>query len=191
MAKHIINLTKKTKTPKAEGNPMQQIRVQKLTLNIGTGKDQVALEKAQKLLNTITGVSSVRTVTQKRIAAWGLRPGLPIGVKVTLRKAKALELIPRLLYAKDNKLAENNFDDNGNVSFGMKEYTDIRDARYDPDIGSMGLQCSITLDRAGSRIKSRKLLKRVIPKHHRVSKADAITFMKTNFGAILASKNED
>jgi len=172
-------------------NPMQNITVQKLTLNIGTGKDQVALEKAQKLLNTISGVSSVRTVTQKRIAAWGLRPGLPIGVKVTLRKQQALDLIPRLLYAKDNKLALNNFDDNGNVSFGMKEYTDIRDARYDPEIGSMGLQCSITLSRPGSRIKIRKLLKRTVPLHHRVSKVDAVKFMKEHFKAVLATKDEE
>jgi large subunit ribosomal protein L5 len=130
-------------------------------------------------------------VTQKRIAAWGLRPGLPIGVKVTLRKDKALAMIPRLLYAKDNKLANNNFDDNGNVSFGMKEYIDIKDARYDPDIGSMGLQCSITLDRPGSRIKVRKVLKRSVPVHHRVNKEDAIKFMKVNFGAILASEEDE
>jgi large subunit ribosomal protein L5 len=172
-------------------NPMLNIRVQKLTMNIGTGKDQVALEKAQKLLNTISGVTSVRTVTQQRIAAWGLRPGLPIGVKVTLRKDKALGLIPRLLYAKDNKLAENNFDDNGNVSFGMKEYTDIRDARYDPEIGSMGLQCSITLERPGTRIKNRKLLKRIIPVRHRVNKEDAIQFMRETFKVTLASDEKE
>ena len=181
---------KTAKTPN-KSNPMRDIKVQKLTLNIGAGKDQVVLEKAQKLLNTITGVTSVRTLTQKRIAAWGLRPGLPIGVKVTLRKAKAIELIPRLLYAKDMKLALNHFDDNGNVSFGIKEYTDIRDARYDPEIGSMGLQCSITLSRPGSRIKIRKVLKRIVPIHHRVSKVDAVKFMKENFGAILASDEEE
>jgi len=172
-------------------NPMRKVKVQKLTLNIGTGKDQTNLEKAQKLLNAISGVSSVRTVTQKRIAAWGLRPGLPIGVKVTLRKDKALALIPRLLYAKDNKLAENNFDDNGNVSFGIKEYIDIRDVKYDPDIGSMGLQCSITLDRSGTRIKDRKIMKRVIPKHHRVSKEDAMNFMKNEFKAVFAADEEE
>lgn len=178
-------------TKEHKHNPMLNIHVQKLTLNIGTGKDQVALEKAQKLLNTLTGASSVRTVTQKRIAAWGLRPGLPIGVKVTLRKKQALELIPKLLYAKDNKLELNNFDDNGNVSFGMKEYTDIRDARYDPEIGSMGLQCSITLSRPGSRIKVRKLLKRTVPLHHRVSKTDAMKFMKDHFKVIIASEEEE
>ncbi|HYD03495.1 MAG TPA: 50S ribosomal protein L5 [Alphaproteobacteria bacterium] len=172
-------------------NPMRNVKVQKLTLNIGTGKDQVALEKAQKLLNTITGVVSVRTITQARIAAWGLRPGLPIGVKATMRKDLATKLIPKLLYAKDMKLSDNNFDDNGNVSFGIKEYIDIMDAKYDPDIGSMGLQCSITLDRPGTRIKNRKLLKRVVPVHHRVSKADAIKFMKEQFKVIMTSELEE
>ncbi|MGV8141626.1 MAG: 50S ribosomal protein L5 [Candidatus Woesearchaeota archaeon] len=175
----------------AKNNPMRNIKVQKLTLNIGTGKDQVALEKAQKLLNAISGVTSVRTVTQKRIAAWGLRPGLPIGVKVTLRKKQALELIPKLLYAKDNKLAQNNFDDNGNVSFGIREYIDIRDVRYDPEIGSMGLQCSITLERPGTRIKNRKILKRTIPIHHRVSKEDAVKFMEQTFNAVLEVEGEE
>lgn len=180
----------KTKTSK-ENNPMRTIKVQKLTLNIGVGKDQVALEKAQKLLNTITGVTSVRTITQARIAAWGLRPGLPIGVKATLRHNKAMELIPKLIYAKDFKLAENNFDDNGNVSFGMKEYIDIKDAKYDPEIGSMGLQCSITLERAGSRIKSRKLLKRTIPRRHRISKKDAMNYFAKEFKAIYATEEDE
>jgi len=174
-----------------EKNSMRNIRVQKVTLNIGTGKDQVALEKAQRLLNAITGVSSVKTITQKRIAAWGLRPGLPIGAKVTLRKDKALALIPRLLYSKENKLALNNFDDNGNVSFGIKEYIDIKDAKYDPDIGSMGLQCSITLERPGNRIKRRKILKRVIPIRHRVSKDDAIAFLKENFNVTTLTGDEE
>ena len=172
-------------------NPMRNVKIQKLTLNIGTGKDQVALEKAERLLNTITGVKSVRTITQARIAAWGLRPGLPIGVKATMRKDAAMKLIPKLLYAKDMKLSDNNFDDNGNVSFGMKEYIDIKDAKYDPEIGSMGLQCSITLERAGTRIKNRKMLKRTIPVSHRVSKADAIKFMKENFKVIMTSEEEE
>ena len=55
----------------------------------------------------------------------------------------------------------------------------------------MGLQCSITLERPGSRIKRRKLLRRVVPVHHRVSKVDAMNFMKENFGAIFASVEEE
>ena len=172
-------------------NNMRTIRVQKVTLNIGTGKDQVALEKAERLLAMISGKKPVRTVTQERIAAWGLRPGLPIGCKVTLRNNDAMQIIPRLLTAKDHKLADNNFDNYGNVSFGMKEYIDIKDAKYAPEIGSMGLQCSITLVRPGFRIKSRKYLQRTIPKNHRITQADAIAFMKEHFKITLLSDIEE
>ena len=164
-------------------NPMRSIRVEKVTLNIGAGKDQVQLEKAEKLLKALTNVSPVRTITQKRIAAWGLRPGLPIGCKLTLRGQPALDIIPRLLAARDFKLSENNFDDNGNVSFGIKEYIDVRDAKYDPTIGIMGLQTSITLQRPGFRIKRRKLLKKVIPHKHKIPQAESIQFMKDKFDA--------
>lgn len=172
-------------------NPMREIRVAKLTLNIGTGKDQQLLEKAQKLLKHITGIDSVRTITQKRIAAWGLRPGLPIGCKITMRGEEAEAMILRLIAAVENKLDPSHFDENGNVSFGIKEYIDIKDAKYEPSIGSMGLQCSITLERPGFRIKKRKLLKRTIPMHHRISRADSVAFLDKKFGLKLITKDED
>jgi len=174
-----------------EQNLMRKIKVEKITLNIGTGKDQQLLEKAQKLLKNITGIDSVRTITQKRIAAWGLRPGLPIGCKLTLRHDQAHKLIPRMLAAKEFKLTEDNFDDNGNVSFGIKEYIDIKDAKYDPDIGAMGLQCSITLERPGFRIKKRKMFKKVIPMNHRIPKPDAMKFMIENYNVKFAVKEEE
>jgi large subunit ribosomal protein L5 len=172
-------------------HPMREIRVEKITLNIGTGKDQQLLEKAQKLLKSLTGIDSVKTITQKRIAAWGLRPGLPIGCKLTLRNDQALAIIPRMLAAKDLKLADNNFDDNGNVSFGIKEYIDVKDAKYDPDIGVLGLQCSITLERPGFRIKKRKILKKNIPINHRIPRQEAMEFMKEKFNVKIASEEEE
>lgn len=179
-------MAKTTTTP----NPMRKIRVTKVTLNIGTGKDQSNLERALKLLKHITGIAAVKTVTTKRIAAWGLRPGLPIGCKITMRNEDALKIIPRLVASLDNKMSENQFDDNGNISFGIKEYIDIKDTKYEPEIGSMGLQCSITLERPGFRIKKRKLLRKTIPVHHRISKDESIEFMKTNFNIKMASDDE-
>ena len=170
---------------------MRNIYVEKLTLNIGTGKDQVKLEKAEKLLKDLTGIAPVRTVTQKRIAAWGLRPGLPIGCKLTIRKQPALDLIPRLLFAREFKLSEDNFDENGNISFGIPEYIDVKDAKYDPEIGSLGLQCSITLERPGFRIKKRKLLKKTIPMHHRIPRQEAMEFMKNTFNVKFPTGEEE
>ena len=171
-------------------NPMRAIKIRKLTINIGAGKDPVVLEKAERLVNQLTGIPPVRTKTDKRIAAWGLRPGLPIGCKLTLRNEAASAMIPRLLYSFENKLSEENFYDNGNISFGIKEYIDIKDAKYDPTIGIMGLQASITLERPGFRIKRRKTLKRTVPINHRISKDEAIKFMKDNFKITLRSEEE-
>ncbi|MDP6600157.1 MAG: 50S ribosomal protein L5 [Candidatus Woesearchaeota archaeon] len=162
-------------------NSMKQVSMEKVTLNIGAGKDQAKLEKGIKLINSITGRNPVKTFTKKRIQEWGLRPGLPIGCKLTLRKKEALELLKRLFEAKDNTLQVSNLDNEGNISFGINEYIDIPGVKYDPDIGIMGLQVCITLKRSGFRVKSRALKRHAIPRKHRVKREEAIDFMKNMF----------
>ncbi len=162
-------------------NSMKQISIEKITLNIGAGKDQAKLEKGIKLISNITGHNPVKTFTKKRIQEWGLRPGLPIGCKLTLRKKMAIELLRRLLEARDNVLQPTNLDNEGNVSFGIKEYIDIPGVKYDPDIGIMGLQVCVTLKRNGFRVKYRSLKRHQIPKRHRIPKEEAIEFMKNMF----------
>lgn len=166
-------------------NKFRDIKVEKLTLNIGAGKSTDKLEKGLKLLKLITGLQPVKTFTNKRIAGWGLRPGLPIGCKITVRGLKAQELLKQLLGALDNKLQEKQFDNEGNIAFGIKEYIDIPGVEYQPEIGVMGLQVCITLTRPGFRIKRRRLRQGKIGRGHRISKEDAITFMKQNFNALF------
>jgi len=160
---------------------MKDIRIEKVTLNVGAGKDQTRLEKGVKMLKNITGINPIKTVSNKRIPAWGVRPGLPIGCKITLRRDKAEELLKRLLKAKDNILTESQFDENGNVSFGIHEYIDIEGVKYDPEIKVMGLEVCITLERKGYRIKKRKIQRRKVNKKHLIKKQEAIDFMKSNF----------
>lgn len=160
---------------------MREIRIEKITLNVGAGKDQAKLEKGMLLLKNITGIDPVKTFTNKRIPNWGLRPGLPIGCKLTLRKKKAEEVLARLLDAKDKKLNSHQFDDGGNVSFGIHEYIDIPGAKYDPAIGVMGLEVCLTLERPGFRIKRRRIMRRKIPKKHNIAREEAIEFMKKKF----------
>ena len=166
-------------------NSMKGIRVEKVTLNIGAGKDQSKLEKGIILLNAIANATPIKTVTSKRIQEWGLRPGLPIGCKLTLRKDRAIKLLQKLLEAVDNKLRENQFDSNGNVAFGIHEYIDIPGVKYDPKIGIMGLEVCVTLERPGYRIKRRRLMARKIPTRHRIKKEEAIEFMTKNFNISL------
>lgn len=162
-------------------NKMQEARIEKVTLNIGAGKDQGKLDKGISLITSIAGIKPVKTITNKRIMGWGLRPGLPIGCKLTLRKKPAMDIIPRLLHAKDNVLSEGQFDENGNIAFGIPEYIDIKDANYDPKIGVMGLEVCITLEKAGYRIKKRRLRNTKVGKKHKLTKEEAINFMKQKF----------
>ena len=169
---------------------MRQISVEKITLNIGAGKDQVKLEKGMKLIKNIAGLTPVKTFTKKRIQEWGLRPGLPIGCKLTLRSKEALDLLKRLFEAKDNLLQASNFDNEGNISFGISEYIDVPGIKYDPDIGIMGFQVCITLKRNGFRIRHRALKRHVIPRKHRIKKEEAINFMKDAFNLNTGEQND-
>jgi large subunit ribosomal protein L5 len=162
-------------------NVMKEIRIEKLTLNIGAGTNQDTMKKGIKLLKNLTGRDPVKTVTQKRIPSWGVRPGLPLGVKLTIRGEEATKLLKRLLKAKEDKLKTNNFDEYGNVAFGIHEYIDVPDLNYDTNIGILGFQVCITLSRPGFRIKKRRKAQRKIGKKHLITKADAIDYFKKNF----------
>ncbi|MBI4150462.1 50S ribosomal protein L5 [Candidatus Woesearchaeota archaeon] len=167
---------------------MRKIKIEKLTLNIGAGKNPDVLKKGTRLLKNITGLEPVKTVTQKRIPNWGLRPGLPIGCKITLRKQQAYELVTRLLDAKSKKLKSSNVDNNGNVSFGIHEYIDIPGVKYDPEIGIMGLQACITLERNGFRVKRRRIGPAKLPQNHRIARDEAIQYLTTTFNVQVSDE---
>lgn len=171
-------------------NKMKEIQVEKLTLNVGAGKESKVLERGVKLLENISGKPPVKTKTYKRIASWGLRPGLPVGCKITVRGEKAKQLIKRLLGAKDHILKDSNFDNAGNISFGIHEYIDIPEMEYDPEVGMMGLEVSITLTRPGYRVKTRRL-NSAIGKKHLIKQEEAIKFMKDNFEVKLGVDEDD
>ena len=158
------------------------IKISKVTLNIGTGEPGEKLDKAVRLLQMISGAKPVQTVTQKRIPTWKIRPGLAIGCKVTLRRQPADALLRRLLKAVNNTLKPTSFDDAGNVSFGIPEYLEIPGAEYDAQIGIIGLEVAVTLQRPGFRIKRRALKRRKVPRRHQISQEDAITFMQAQYG---------
>lgn len=167
---------------------MKQIRIEKITLNIGAGTNQDTLKKGVVLLTNLTGLTPVKTISDKRIPTWGVRPGLPIGCMITIRGKKAEELIIRLLKAKENKLKKNNFDLKGNISFGIHEYIDVPDLNYDAKIGIMGFQVSITLSRPGFRVKHRKKLQRKVGASHCINQEESIEFFKEKFNIKLEDK---
>ncbi len=156
---------------------MTAIKVAKVTLNVGAGKNEDLLKKGLKLLEKLSPHPPVKTFTKKRIPGWGLRPGLAIGCKVTVRK-DAEKLLKRLLVAKENALSIKSFDDKGNVSFGIPEYIDIEGLEYDPDLKIIGLEVAVTLERPGYRVKSRAVRAESVGKKHQVNKQDAVAFIQ-------------
>jgi len=167
---------------------MKRIRIEKVTLNIGSGADQAKLEKSIQLLKNITSLNPVKTFTKKRIPEWGIRPGLPIGCKLTLRKESAREILVRLLAAVDNSLKTMQFDEQGNIAFGIPEYIDIPNVKYDPKIGIIGLQVCVTLERPGYRIKRRRVASRRLSHKHIIKREEAIDFMKNNFNVKIVEE---
>jgi len=163
-------------------NPMREVRIEKVTLNIGVGEGGDKLLKAEKILEEITGRKPIRTLAKKTIRDFGIRKGEPVGCKVTIRGKAVEEMLKHLLGAVEKRLNNATFDDQGNFSFGIKEHIDIPGVKYDPEIGIFGMDVSVTLCRPGYRIKYRRRETRRIPGAHRVTKDEAINFMSGKFG---------
>lgn len=160
---------------------MRDIRLAKVTVNMGAGESGPKLEKCKKIMELITKKKVVITSTHKR-STFGVPKNRPIGVKTTLRGMEAIEFLKKVLQAADNKLKESQFDDNGNFSFGIHEYIHIPGIRYDPDVGILGMDVAVTLERPGFRVRKRMIRPGKIGKSHLIKKEEAIQWAKNNLG---------
>lgn len=160
---------------------MRDLQVSKVVVNIGVGEAGERLVKAQKVLEMVTGQKSVQTISKTINRDLGIRKGMPLGCKVTLRGEAAEEFIERALPIREMRVPVYSFDKEGNMSFGITDYTDFDGMKYDPEIGIFGMDISVVLRRPGNRITRRALLKRRVPKDHRVDRDEAIQYMKDKF----------
>ena len=90
----------KLRTEFGYANEMQVPKLEKIVINMGVGEatgDQKKLDAAVAELTAIAGQRPVKTVAKKAIAGFKIRKGLPIGCKVTLRKARMYEFLDRLV----------------------------------------------------------------------------------------------
>ncbi len=165
-----------------EENPMKEIRIEKITLNMGVGADPDELKKGTEIIEKVSGAKTIQTLAKVKQPTWNIRPGVPIGIKTTLRKASAIEFLKRAFQAKNNKILKRNFDENGNFAFGIKEYIDLPKTKYDPKLGVKGFDVIVTLERKGYRIKKRKLRQQKLGKNHKITKESAIDFVTKIFG---------
>jgi large subunit ribosomal protein L5 len=162
-------------------NPMKEIRMQKAVINIGVGDAGERLLKAEKVLKMVTGKKPIRTIAKTTNRDFGIRRGMQIGVKVTLRGKDAEEFVKKALWVRENRIATYSFDPEGNFSFGVQDYTDFPGMKYDPEIGIFGLDVSVSIARPGKRVSSRTILRRSIPKHNRVTHKEGVEWVQKKF----------
>ena len=160
---------------------MKDLHVEKVVVNIGVGEAGERLAKAEKVLEMVTKQKPVETLSKTVNRDLGIREGMPLGCKVTLRGDAAVDFVKQALSIREMRVPEYSFDQEGNMSFGISDYTDFEGMKYDPEIGIFGMDISVVLRRPGNRITQRALLKRRIPKSHRVDRDEAIQYMKDNF----------
>ncbi|MFC7201690.1 50S ribosomal protein L5 [Halospeciosus flavus] len=163
----------------ADFHEMREPRVEKVVVHMGVGQGGRELQNAEEILEEVTAQQSVRTTAKETTPEFGIREGDPIGAKVTLRGDDALDFLDRAL--ESVSLSRRQFDDTGNVSFGIEEHTDFPSQEYDPSIGIYGMDVTVNLVRPGYRIAKRDKQTRQIPSNHRLTPEDAIAYLEANF----------
>jgi large subunit ribosomal protein L5 len=133
--------------------PMEAPRLVKITLNMGVGEskqDSKALEAAQEQLATIAGQQPSVRRARKSIASFKLREGMPVGIAVTLRRARMWEFLDRLCTIAVPRIRDfrglnpRSFDGRGNYSMGVKEQLIFPEIDYDSIDQVRGLDVTIT-----------------------------------------------
>lgn len=146
------NIRPKLMKKSGYNNVFQVPRLRKIVVNMGIGeavKDKKIIDLASNDLSLITGQKPYLTRAKKSIAGFKLRQGMPIGLKVTLRKARMYEFLDRLINIAMPRIrdfrgvSKKNFDGNGNFNLGIKEHIIFSEINYDMVDAVRGLNVSI------------------------------------------------
>ncbi len=134
-------------------NTMQVPRIVKVSLNMGLGEaitEPKLIDAGVGQLTVIAGQKAVVTRARKSIAAFKLREGMPIGVRVTLREARAWEFLERLINVALPRVRDfrgtspKAFDGRGNYNLGLKEQVIFPEVDYDSVERVKGINVSIS-----------------------------------------------
>jgi len=163
-------------------NPMKQLKIGKVVVNISVGASGEPLDNAMTILRQITGQEPCQRVAKQTIRQWGIRRSEPMACLITLRGERADAFLQRAFQAIRNRVNPRSFDKNGNFAFGIREHIDIPGTRYDPNLGITGMDVNVTLERPGYRVSRRKRAQSKVGSAHRVTPEESMTFIAEKYG---------
>jgi large subunit ribosomal protein L5 len=148
-------------------NRMEIPRIEKIVLNMGVGEasqDKKHVTTAAGEMALIAGQKPVITKAKKSIAQFKLREGMPIGVKVTLRRERMYEFLDRLVTVALPRVRDfrglnpKSFDGRGNYAMGLKEQLVFPEISYDKVDKTRGMDIIVTTS-AKTDDEARELLR--------------------------------
>ena len=148
-------------------NQFEIPKLEKVVINMGVGeavKDNKKIDTAASELAAITGQKPIMTKSKKANASFKLREGMPIGVKVTLRKNKMYEFVDRFINIALPRVRDfrginpKSFDGNGNYALGLKEQFVFPEIEFDNVDSARGMDI-IFVTSAKSDDEAKELLK--------------------------------
>ncbi|MFA6861044.1 MAG: 50S ribosomal protein L5 [Bacilli bacterium] len=131
---------------------MECPKIVKIILNMRLGEagsNEKNVDEAVSEMETISGQHPIVTKAKKSIANFKLREGVPVGVKVTLRRVRMYDFLDKFINidlprVRDFRgISKNAFDGRGNYSTGVKEQLMFPEIRYDKVSRTQGMDVVI------------------------------------------------
>ncbi len=169
-------------------NPMKEIFLEKLVINIGIGSSDDKIDGAKALLKKLTNKEPAHTTAKKRFPEFGIRKGQIIGAVVTIRGPEAATFFKSALEANNGVLFASSLANNS-VNFGVKEYIYFSGVKYDPKIGMLGLNVNASFARRGARVELRKRKRAKAGKEQKaINREDLKAHVEKNFGVSVKER---